>query len=223
MFFKIGSIKNSAIFTGKHLCWGLFLIKLQTPTQTPTEVFPVDIAKFLRIVFLYNTSGGCFWQSYHGTVKSAGVPALWFRASMCFQFWSKTFTKRCTNNFYYYVSEKTIFSLLGLIDHVLWISEYILEKHWLLSILIKKLTQSVAEVSMQYHVSNDFLPLNFEVDQVLSILGYDLDNGRMPCKEKHCIKNMTVKIPILILFRFCLFFVADFYFASCLCCSCKLI
>ena len=81
MFFKTGSIKNSAIFTGKHLCWGLFLIKLQTPTQTPTEVFPVDIAKFLRIVFLYNTSGGCFWQSYHGTVKPAGVPVLWFRAS----------------------------------------------------------------------------------------------------------------------------------------------
>ena len=59
MFCKIGSTKKSAIFTGKHLCWGLFLIKLQTPTQTPTEVFPVDIAKFLRIVFLYNTSGGC--------------------------------------------------------------------------------------------------------------------------------------------------------------------
>ena len=29
MFFKIGSIKNFAIFTGKHLCWGLFLIKFQ--------------------------------------------------------------------------------------------------------------------------------------------------------------------------------------------------
>ena len=29
MFFKIGSIKNSAIFTGKHQCWGLFLIKMQ--------------------------------------------------------------------------------------------------------------------------------------------------------------------------------------------------
>ena len=37
-------------------------------------MFPVDIAIFLRIVFLYNTSCGCFWQSYHGTVKSARVP-----------------------------------------------------------------------------------------------------------------------------------------------------
>ena len=94
MFFKIDSIKSFAIFTGKHLCWGLFLIKLQ--------VLPVDIAKFLRIAFLYNTSGGCFWQSYHGTVKSAGMPVLWFHASACFQFWSNVtlqfYTKRYSNN-----------------------------------------------------------------------------------------------------------------------------
>ena len=29
MFFKIGSLKNFPIFTGKHLRWGLFLIKMQ--------------------------------------------------------------------------------------------------------------------------------------------------------------------------------------------------
>ena len=28
MFFKIGVLKNFAIFTGKHLCWNLFLIML---------------------------------------------------------------------------------------------------------------------------------------------------------------------------------------------------
>ena len=28
MFFEIGSLKYFAIFTGKHLGWGLFLIKL---------------------------------------------------------------------------------------------------------------------------------------------------------------------------------------------------
>ena len=150
MFFKIDSIKNSAIFTGKHLCWGLFLIKLQ--------VLPVDIAKFLRIAFLCNTSGGCFWQSYHGTVKSAGVPALWFRASTCFQFWSKTFTKRCTNNFYYYVSEKTISSLLELIDHVLWISEYVSEKHWLLSILIKNLHKALQKYLCNITCQMTFFP-----------------------------------------------------------------
>ena len=30
MFFKIGVLKNFAIFTEKHLCWSLFLIMLQT-------------------------------------------------------------------------------------------------------------------------------------------------------------------------------------------------
>ena len=29
IFFKIGALKKFAIFTGKHLCWSLFLIKLQ--------------------------------------------------------------------------------------------------------------------------------------------------------------------------------------------------
>ena len=29
MFFKIGVLKHFAIFTGKHVCWSLFLIKLQ--------------------------------------------------------------------------------------------------------------------------------------------------------------------------------------------------
>ena len=33
IIFKIGSIKNSAIFTGKHMCWGLFLIKVAEGLQ----------------------------------------------------------------------------------------------------------------------------------------------------------------------------------------------
>ena len=43
----------------------------------------MNIVKFLRTVFLYNTSGGCFWQSYQGTAKPAGVTVLWFRSSTC--------------------------------------------------------------------------------------------------------------------------------------------
>ena len=31
MLFKIGVLKNSASFTGKHLCWSLILINLQKP------------------------------------------------------------------------------------------------------------------------------------------------------------------------------------------------
>ena len=34
-------------------------------------------------------------------------------------------------------------------------------------------------------MSKDFLRLHFAVDQVLSISGYDLENGRMLCKQKH--------------------------------------
>ena len=68
MFFKTGFIRNFAIFTGKHLCWSLFLIKLQalhkvagltafnfisTSSQKRLQhrCFPVNIAKFLRAVF----------------------------------------------------------------------------------------------------------------------------------------------------------------------------
>ena len=74
-------------------------------------MFLVVIARCLRIAFLCNTSGGCFWQSYHGTVKSAGVPV---RASTCFWFWSKTFTKRCTNN--YLLSRGNSTSFLACVD-----------------------------------------------------------------------------------------------------------
>ena len=34
MFFKIGALKNFAKFTGKHLLWSLFLIKLQVFSNT---------------------------------------------------------------------------------------------------------------------------------------------------------------------------------------------
>ena len=46
MFFKIGLLKNFAIFREKHLCWSLFLIKLQT-----FRTFPVNITKFLTVAF----------------------------------------------------------------------------------------------------------------------------------------------------------------------------
>ena len=38
MFFKIGVFKNFKIFTGKHLCWSLFLLRFQAFRQ-PAEVF----------------------------------------------------------------------------------------------------------------------------------------------------------------------------------------
>ena len=75
---------------------------------------------------LYNTSGGCFWQSHtHGTVKPAAMPVFWFRNSTCFRFWLKTSTKRCSNN-YLLSRDKSIFSLHDLIGHMLLISSLVL-------------------------------------------------------------------------------------------------
>ena len=56
MFFKVGVLENSAIFTGKHLCWSLFLIKLQAcnfiKKKLRLKCFLVHIAKFSRPAFL---------------------------------------------------------------------------------------------------------------------------------------------------------------------------
>ena len=80
----------------------------------------------IKVCNTCNTSGGCFWQFYHRTVKSAGVPVLWFCTSTRFRFWSKTFMKYCT---YYSLRsrDKTISCLLELIGHGHLISEYVLE------------------------------------------------------------------------------------------------
>ena len=51
MFFKIGVLKNFANFTGKNLCWSLFLIKGHLH-----RCFSVKFLKFLRTTFLQNTA-----------------------------------------------------------------------------------------------------------------------------------------------------------------------
>ena len=60
MFFKIGVLKNSAILTGKRLCWSLFLIKVQA-SGSYTGVFLWIMWIFWEHLFLQNTSGGCFF------------------------------------------------------------------------------------------------------------------------------------------------------------------
>ena len=58
MFFKIGVFKNVSIFSKKHLCSSLFLIKLQAGRSAfllkktlRHRCFHVNIAKFFRTVF----------------------------------------------------------------------------------------------------------------------------------------------------------------------------
>ena len=77
MFFKISVLKNFATITGKHLCWNLFLIKLQTgvsflinlQARSPETLLKRDSITgvflwILRIAFIQNTCGGCFHLSY---------------------------------------------------------------------------------------------------------------------------------------------------------------
>ena len=61
MFFKTDVLKNFAIFTGKHLCWNLFLIKFQNwrpaflfKKKLQHRCFSVNIAKFSITAFLLN-------------------------------------------------------------------------------------------------------------------------------------------------------------------------
>ena len=42
----------------------------------------------------------------------------------------------------------------------------------------------------------DFLPLHFAVGQVLSVSEYDLENRRILCKQKYCIRNIVLKVLI---------------------------
>ena len=53
MFFKVDVLKNLTSFTGKHLRWSSFLIKLQNFTRKRLQhrCFPVKFAKFLRTSF----------------------------------------------------------------------------------------------------------------------------------------------------------------------------
>ena len=58
MLFKIGVLKSFTNFTGKHLCWSLFLKNLRAAglqlhkKRLQNRCFPVNFAKFLRTHFL---------------------------------------------------------------------------------------------------------------------------------------------------------------------------
>ena len=57
MFFKIDVLTNFANFTGKHLCWNHFLIKLQRYWKlTSTQMFSCKICNiFINTFFFYRT------------------------------------------------------------------------------------------------------------------------------------------------------------------------
>ena len=62
MFFKVGVLKRFANFTGKHLCWSLFLKNLQAKglqlhkkRKTPTEVLSCEVCEIFDSTFSYRT------------------------------------------------------------------------------------------------------------------------------------------------------------------------
>ena len=64
VFCKTGVLQNFAKFAGEHLCWSLFLNNatgLSPATLLKRTLrhgcFPANLAEFLRIHFLQNTSG----------------------------------------------------------------------------------------------------------------------------------------------------------------------
>ena len=61
MLFKIGVLKDFAVFTGKHMCLSLFLIKLQAfgpatiLNETPKQVFSCEYCEIVKNSFVYRT------------------------------------------------------------------------------------------------------------------------------------------------------------------------
>ena len=104
IFFETSSLKDFTRFTGKHLCWGLVLIKLQAfrPTtflETPTQVFPVVIVKFLRTAFfIENLRWLLLTVLPQWSRVSWSVCSLISRLEVLSNLIKNLHTKRCTNN-----------------------------------------------------------------------------------------------------------------------------
>ena len=50
-----GVLKNFAKFTGKHLCWSLFLIKLHLQIYYSTHAFSCEICEIVKKTFFHRT------------------------------------------------------------------------------------------------------------------------------------------------------------------------
>ena len=68
LFFKTGVLKHFAIFTGKHLCWSLFIIN-----ETPTHVFSCEYYEIFKSSFLYKITLVAASGDVSKTVKKDGM------------------------------------------------------------------------------------------------------------------------------------------------------
>ena len=128
-----GVLKIFAKFTGKHLCQGLVFNKfasLRPATLFKKRLwhrcFPVNFAKFLRTLFLQNSSGGCFcpfpWYTRQGCFWKYFLALSWRSYRLlqhCFsklqfklkQFRSSLIVRQVLHLLFVYVSVKSVNSL----------------------------------------------------------------------------------------------------------------
>ena len=111
MYFRIGVLKNFAMFTGKHLCWSLFFNKYAglkacnfIKKRLQHRFFPVKFAKILRTPFFtehvrwllleisHELSLYCIWEqwmvSFRGTYWLTSVYFILLHAFRFFLFLS---------------------------------------------------------------------------------------------------------------------------------------
>ena len=80
MFWKIGALKNFMIFTGKHLCWSLFLLKF-IQNRLQRRCFPVNFAEVLRIaIFIEHL----WWLLECRVITMKQVQVAWAAFLRCF-------------------------------------------------------------------------------------------------------------------------------------------
>ena len=111
MYFRIGVLKNFAMFTGKHLCWSLFFNKYAglkacnfIKKRLQHRFFPVKFPKFLRTPFFtehvrwlllkisHELSLYCIWEqwivSFRGTYGPSSAYFILLRMFLFFLFLS---------------------------------------------------------------------------------------------------------------------------------------
>ena len=154
-------------------------------------MFPGDIAKFLRTVFLYNTSCGCCWQSYHVTVSQLGCLFFDFVAPCTLGF-DQNFSRNVAQIIlYYHVTKQFLPCLIWLVTcfifhNMFWKNVNCFRFSW----------KTYTKRSTSNYVISRVKRLSSPV-----LCGW---SGALNFRVWFGKWNMAVEIPILILFRFLL-------------------
>ena len=117
MFFKTSDLKNSAIFTRKHLCWSLFLIKLFWSSLLKWEIFNR---------FCYRTPVRCFWPDHDILWMINELIAF---SSCAMSFSSCAHHVLCGSHHVLICAHHVLGRVSLITNMVLWISRYKIENH----------------------------------------------------------------------------------------------